>query len=63
MVQETAGRERFCIPHTQGGWRDLGGLAKKDRRLSRSGQSDKGGGDSVDKPQMSGLESEMQLVE
>ena len=22
VVQETAGRERFCVPHTQGGWKN-----------------------------------------
>lgn len=42
-VPEAAGRERFCIPHTQGAGEELGGLAKKDWRLSRSGQSERGG--------------------
>lgn len=62
-VPEAVGRERFCIPHTQGAGEELGGLAKKDWRLSRSGQSERGGDILVDKPRVSGFESEMPLVE
>ena len=42
VVQETADRERSCIPDTQGGCKELGSLVEKKRRLSGSCWSGKG---------------------
>lgn len=42
VVQGTADREGSCVPDTQGGQKEPGGLNKKERSLGRSCQSGRG---------------------